>query len=63
MVRHGELVVEVDVELIYDGTGWEPYLSVEDVRRLSDVKLALQDGDVDMARRWGRVFRLVPIEP
>jgi hypothetical protein len=54
-------VAEVDVDLIYDGTGWEPYLALEDGLRLDAVRLALRRGDVVEAARQSRVFALVPV--
>jgi hypothetical protein len=49
------------VELIEDDTGWSPYLSVEDVRKLETVKKALLNGDLQTAARHGRVFELLPV--
>jgi hypothetical protein len=39
-IHAGRYVAEVDVELIEDQTGWSPYLSVEDARRLDEVRAA-----------------------
>ena len=38
LVREGQYVAEVDVELIEDDTGWSPYLSSEDAYKLDDVR-------------------------
>jgi len=40
---------------------WSPYLSVEDVYKLDDVREALKKGDTTTAARYGRVFSLTPI--
>ena len=61
LVRQGQYAAEVDVELIYDETGWAPYLSLEDAQRLDDVREALRQGEVSRASQLGRVFRLIPV--
>jgi len=60
-VHEGKYVAEVNVELIEDGTGWSPYLTVEVACRLDDVREALRRGDISAASNLARVFRLEPI--
>ena len=57
LVREGDYVAEVEMELIESGTGWSPYLSLEDAYKLDDVRDALRRG------RLARVFTLTPITP
>lgn len=61
LVREGQYAAEVKVELIDDDSGWAPYLSLEDARKLDDVREALRQGDVSKASRYAQVFRLTPI--
>ena len=61
IVHEGNHVAEVDVELLEDPDGWSPYLSLEDVYRLDDVREALRRGDVKTAANYSRVFSLTPI--
>jgi hypothetical protein len=61
LIHEGRYAAEVPVELIEDDTGWSPYLSSEDVKKLDAVRLALRGGDVAEAARHGRVFELKPI--
>lgn len=61
LVREGQYVAEVDVELIDDETGWPPYLSLGDAQRLDDVREALSRNDLVRAGRFGRIFRLTPV--
>ena len=61
-VREGSYAAEVDVELIEDDNGWSPYLSVEDAKKLDEVREALRRGDLKSAAKLGRVFRLTPEE-
>jgi hypothetical protein len=56
-------VAEVDVELIETGHGWSPYLSLNDVHKLDDVREALRRGDIRAASRRARVLSLTPISP
>lgn len=58
LVREGQYVAEVDVELIEDDTGWSPYLSPEDAYRLDDVRDALRRRDLKTAANLARVFEL-----
>lgn len=62
LVREGEFVAEVDVELIDAEDGWAPYLSIDDANRLDDVRDALRAGDISRASRLAsRVYRLTPV--
>ena len=48
LVHEGDFVAEVSVELIETEDGWSPYLSVEDARKLDEVREALRCGDLDL---------------
>ncbi|HEV7505954.1 MAG TPA: hypothetical protein VGS07_13690 [Thermoanaerobaculia bacterium] len=61
LVREGQYVAEVEVELIEEPEGWAPYLGVEDARKLDAVRVALREGDVEKASEQSKVFRLMPI--
>ena len=62
LVREGDLVAEVEVQLHEEEHGWAPYLSLEDANRLDDVRDALRSGDVDRAATLAsRVYRLTPL--
>jgi len=61
LVHEGQYAAEVDVELIDTDTGWSPYLSLPDARRLDEVRKALQSGDLKRASQLARVFQLLPI--
>lgn len=58
LVREGQYVAEVDVELIEDDTGWSPYMSPQDAYRLDDVRDALRRRDIKAAATLARVFEL-----
>jgi len=60
-VREGSYAAEVEVELLEEDNGWSPYLSLDDARKLDDVREALRRGDIDAASRLGRVFSLTPV--
>ena len=63
LVREGAYAAEVEVELIEAGEGWSPYLSLDDVYRLDEVREALRSGDIRAASRLARVFSLTPVSP
>lgn len=60
-VHEGDYAAEVDVELIEESDGWNPYLSVADAERLDQVREALRHGDLKAAGALAKVFRLLPI--
>ena len=62
LVREGDLVAEVEVNLVDAEDGWAPYLSRDDAYKLDDVRDALQAGDVKRASQLAsRVYRLTPV--
>jgi hypothetical protein len=60
-LREGGYAAEVPIELIEELGGWSPYLSIDDARKIEEVRLALRRGDVAPASRYGRVFEVTPI--
>ena len=61
LVHEGQYIAKVEVELIDTGEGWSPYLSLEDVQKLDDVREALRQHDLRTAERLARVFTLTPV--
>ncbi len=61
LVHEGEYVAEVEVELIYTDEGWSPYLSLSDAQKLDEVRESLRRGELEVAARLARVFKLIPI--
>ena len=57
-IHEGSYVAEVDVELLEESEGWSPYLSLEDIYHLDNVREALGQGDVKTATKYTRVFSL-----
>jgi hypothetical protein len=60
-IHEGKYAAEGPVELIEEESGWSPYLSLEDARKLEKVRLALRNGDLAGATKLGRVFELLPV--
>ncbi|MFO7973591.1 MAG: hypothetical protein R6V12_03050 [Candidatus Hydrogenedentota bacterium] len=60
-VHEGGYVAEIEVELMEDETGWSPYISVEDARRLDGVRKALHCGNLKSAQEYGPIYELRPI--
>ena len=61
LIHEGQYVAEVEVELVESEDGWSPYLALEDAYRLDDVREALRRGDLKAAAKYGRVYRLTPV--
>ena len=64
LVREGDYLAEVDVELIDDPdgvAGWGPYLDKADALKLDDVRQALRRGDLNTARKHARLYRVTPL--
>ena len=61
LVREGQYIVEVEVELIDTGEDWSPYLSLEDAYKLDDVRAPLQYGDLESAGPVGPSFYAHPV--
>ena len=62
LVREGDLVAEVEVDLLETEGPWAPYLSLDDAYKLDDVREALRLGDLRRAASIAsRVYRLMPV--
>lgn len=61
LIRERDYVAEIDIELSDDPRDWEPCLSLEDARKLDQVRSALREGDVAAAQRLARIYRLTPV--
>ena len=61
LVHEGNYVAEVDVEILDTGDGWSPYLSLEDAKKLDDVRESLREGNLQRATKLAHVFSLTPI--
>jgi hypothetical protein len=61
LVHGGEYVAEVEVALIYTDEGWSPYLSLSDALKLDEIRELLRQGEIEMAARLARVFKLIPV--
>ena len=61
LIHEGQYAAEVEVELIEAEDGWSPYLSLEDGRKLDDVRQALSRGDLKQASQLARVYQLMPV--
>ncbi len=60
-VHEGIYAAEVDVELIVNEDEWSPYITLEDAYKLDDVREALRNGDVKMAAKKSKVYKLHPV--
>jgi len=60
-VHEGQYAAEVEVHWIDSEDGWSPYLSLEDAKKLDQVREALRSGDLATASRLSRVYQLKPV--
>lgn len=61
LIHEGEYVAEVDIALIETDEGWSPYLSMEDAKKLDEVREALRREDLKAASRLARIYTLTPL--
>ena len=61
LIHEGDYLAKVNVELIDAEEGWSPYLSLDDAKKLDDVREALRRGDLKAASRLARVYTLTPV--
>ena len=62
LIHEGHYVAEVDVELLDDDNTWSPYLSLDDAKKLDEIRLALRRQDLKHASKLARVFELIPVQ-
>jgi len=60
IVREGNYLAEVNIELFETSEGWTPYLSLEDAQKLDEVREALRREDVKTAASKAKVYVLTP---
>jgi hypothetical protein len=61
LLHEGNYVAEIEVQLIEADEGWSPYLTLDDVAKLDQVRGALRKGDLTKAATLARVFHLTPV--
>jgi hypothetical protein len=61
LIQAGEYVAEVEIELIYPDEDWSPYLSLDDALKLDEVRELLRQGEIEVAARIARIFKLTPV--
>lgn len=61
MIREGDYIAEVSVELICGETGWSPYLSVRDAEKLDKVREALRSNNLRKASSIASIYKLLPV--
>jgi hypothetical protein len=61
LIHEGDYVAKVNVELMDADEGWSPYLSLDDAKKLDDVREALRKGDLKRAARLAHIYTLKPV--
>ena len=62
LIHEGHYVAEVDVELVEGDNAWSPYLSLDDAKKLDEIRQALRREDLKHASKLARVFELTPVQ-
>ncbi|MDR9417654.1 hypothetical protein [Gracilimonas sp.] len=57
----GNYVAEVEVDLITTENEWSPYLSLEEAKKLDNVREALNKNDLKKASEYGKVYKMEPV--
>lgn len=60
-IHEGRYVAEVEVDLIEDDHEWAPYLTVKEATKLDEAREALQKEDLETASKYGRIYRMEPV--
>lgn len=60
-VHYGEYAAEVDISVRENDQAWGPYISMDDGLKLERVRSALKTGDINMARKEAKVFKMLPL--
>jgi hypothetical protein len=60
-IREGKYLAEVSIELLETNESWSPYLSLEDVYKLDDVREALKNNDISKAKQLAKIYTLQPV--
>ena len=60
-IHVGNFVAKVEVDLVYSEDSWSPCLSLADARKLDEIRMALQKGDLKTAARNAEIFQLTPV--
>jgi hypothetical protein len=61
IVREGNYLAEISVELLETDDGWSPYHSLEDAYKLDDLREALRNEDLQKALKIAKVYSLKPV--
>ena len=57
-VHEGQYAAVVEIDWMESEAGWSPYLSLDDVRKLDEVRDALRKGDLKRAGQLGKIYEL-----
>lgn len=62
LIRDGDLVAEVEIELEGHDHEWGPTMSMDDALKLDAVRNAMRDKDYDAVHNIGKLYRLTPLQ-
>ncbi len=60
-IHVGNFVAKIEVDLVYNENSWSPCLSLDDAKKLDEIRMALQKGDFETAAQNAQIFQLTPV--
>ena len=61
LVHEGKQMAAVEVAIIDSENSWSPYLSLEDTKKLDNVRIFLRNGEIEKAKALAKVYILKPV--
>ena len=58
LIHEGQYIAEVPIEVDDVDQPWAPWVTVEEARKLDEVRLALRRNDIETAGKHGKIFRV-----
>ena len=63
LIREGNLLLEIELTAITrENDSWSPYFSTSEAQKLYEARKALSERDINTASKFGRLYKLLPLE-
>lgn len=61
LIHEGQYIAEVPLEVDDVDKPWAPWVTVEEARKLDEVRLALRRNDLAAAGKFGKIYRVTQV--
>ncbi|MEX2443250.1 MAG: hypothetical protein WD492_06585 [Alkalispirochaeta sp.] len=61
LVHEGQFIAEVPIEVEDIDRPWAPWVTVDEARKLDEVRLALRQNDIEAAGQYGKIYRVTQV--